>query len=250
MAKKKKDDSVGIPEWVLTYGDLMSLLLCFFILLAAFSELKQPREYKKVMDSIKEALGVAGGVGTINVPMNPSNTNANPVTSERANLRGDEPSRSKQNRPNVTGREDTVSKIHEGLRFVVGGSLLFSPGQSELTEQHRTKLKFDVAPKIRDINYAVVIRGHAWGESDLRSGLGLRELAYRRADAVYRYLVDECGVRDLILRVEAVGSAEPRSVDSGTAEHDPENRRVEVFRTEASVDELHPDPAGTGRAGS
>ena len=249
MAKKPKKQDAGIPEWILTYGDLMSLLLCFFILLAAFSELKQPREYREVMDSIKEALGVDGGVGKINVPRNPSNTNANPVLSSRANMKGDEPSRSKQNTTNVSGREDTVSKIHEGTRFTIGGSLLFAPGESELTERHRTTLKFEVAPKIKDINYAVVIRGHAWGDADLRSGLSLRELGYRRADAVYRYLVDECGVRDLILRVEAVGSAEPKSVATATAEHDPENRRVEVYRTEASVDELHPDPAGTGRAG-
>ncbi len=36
MAKKKAANNPGIPEWVLTYGDLMSLLLCFFILLSAF----------------------------------------------------------------------------------------------------------------------------------------------------------------------------------------------------------------------
>ena len=38
MALKKKEAPAGAPEWVLTYGDMMSLLLCFFILLAPFAD--------------------------------------------------------------------------------------------------------------------------------------------------------------------------------------------------------------------
>ena len=62
-AKRKPPDEPGIPEWVLTYGDLMSLLLCFFILLAAFSEIKKPREYKQLIESINNAMGANGGLG-------------------------------------------------------------------------------------------------------------------------------------------------------------------------------------------
>ena len=63
MAKRKPPKGSDIPEWVVTYGDLMSLLLCFFILLAAFSELKDPDEYRKVIIAIQEALGYQGGMG-------------------------------------------------------------------------------------------------------------------------------------------------------------------------------------------
>jgi len=61
--KKKKREQPGVPEWMVTYGDLMSLLLTFFILLASFSELKKPREYQRVVDAIQDELGVNGGVG-------------------------------------------------------------------------------------------------------------------------------------------------------------------------------------------
>ncbi|MBL4886213.1 MAG: flagellar motor protein MotB, partial [Planctomycetaceae bacterium] len=32
------DEPPGVPEWVVTYGDMMSLLLTFFIMLVSLSE--------------------------------------------------------------------------------------------------------------------------------------------------------------------------------------------------------------------
>ena len=37
MSKRQKKDPAGIPEWMVTFGDMMSLLLCFFIMLFAMS---------------------------------------------------------------------------------------------------------------------------------------------------------------------------------------------------------------------
>ncbi len=39
--KRPKKQPPGVPEWVVTFGDMMALLLCFFILLQMFSELKK-----------------------------------------------------------------------------------------------------------------------------------------------------------------------------------------------------------------
>ncbi|MEM1097808.1 MAG: flagellar motor protein MotB, partial [Planctomycetota bacterium] len=33
MAKKQKCPPAGAPEWMTTYGDMMTLLLCFFVLI-------------------------------------------------------------------------------------------------------------------------------------------------------------------------------------------------------------------------
>jgi len=63
--KKPKTEEPGVPEWVVTFGDMMSLLLCFFILLQMFSELKQDHEYQRVITAIKEAFGYAGGIGVM-----------------------------------------------------------------------------------------------------------------------------------------------------------------------------------------
>jgi chemotaxis protein MotB len=47
----------GAADWVVTFGDLMSLLLCFFVLLLSFSEMDKAK-YKEVAGSLAKAFGV------------------------------------------------------------------------------------------------------------------------------------------------------------------------------------------------
>jgi chemotaxis protein MotB len=47
----------GIPAWVMTFADLMSLLLAFFVLLFSFSEMDK-NVYKEMAGSMKDAFGV------------------------------------------------------------------------------------------------------------------------------------------------------------------------------------------------
>ena len=47
----------GIPPWVMTFADLMSLLLAFFVLMFSFSEMDK-NVYKELAGSLKEAFGV------------------------------------------------------------------------------------------------------------------------------------------------------------------------------------------------
>jgi chemotaxis protein MotB len=53
-AKKVEE---GLPAWVMTFADLMSLLMCFFVLLLSFSELDVSK-YKEMAGSMKNAFGV------------------------------------------------------------------------------------------------------------------------------------------------------------------------------------------------
>jgi len=47
----------GAPLWVVTFGDLMSLLMCFFVLLLSFSEMDR-NKYRIVSGSMKNAFGI------------------------------------------------------------------------------------------------------------------------------------------------------------------------------------------------
>ena len=65
MPKREKKAPAGAPEWVLTYGDMMSLLLCFFIMLVALSEIKKEDKYQAVVRGVKAAFGMTGGGGSV-----------------------------------------------------------------------------------------------------------------------------------------------------------------------------------------
>ncbi len=54
----------GLPPWLATFADMMSLLLCFFVLLLSFAEIDAIR-FKKMAESMKDAFGVQKEVVTI-----------------------------------------------------------------------------------------------------------------------------------------------------------------------------------------
>ena len=54
-ADNKKEE--GAPPWVMTFADLMSLLLSFFVLLLSFSEM-EAQKFKQIAGSMREAFGV------------------------------------------------------------------------------------------------------------------------------------------------------------------------------------------------
>ncbi len=47
----------GLPLWMGTFADLMSLLMCFFVLLLSFSEM-DVLKFKQIAGSMKFAFGV------------------------------------------------------------------------------------------------------------------------------------------------------------------------------------------------
>ena len=51
------DCPAGAPGWLATFADLMSLLMCFFVLLLSFSEMNVPK-FKQASGSLKNAFGV------------------------------------------------------------------------------------------------------------------------------------------------------------------------------------------------
>ena len=57
----------GIPPWMATFADLMSLLMCFFVLLLSFSEM-DVLKYKQMAGSMRNAFGVQREIDVRDVP--------------------------------------------------------------------------------------------------------------------------------------------------------------------------------------
>ena len=57
----------GLPAYLATFADLMSLLMCFFVLLLSFSEM-DVQKYKQVAGSMKNAFGVQNEIKVKDIP--------------------------------------------------------------------------------------------------------------------------------------------------------------------------------------
>ncbi len=66
-AEAASKESGGVPAWVMTFADLMTLLMCFFVLLLAFSEMDAAR-FKQLSGSMKEAFGVQAEIEARTIP--------------------------------------------------------------------------------------------------------------------------------------------------------------------------------------
>jgi chemotaxis protein MotB len=240
MAKRKKDDGGGVPEWVVTFGDMMSLLLCFFILLQMFSELKQDHEYQRVVTAVKEAFGYSGGIGVLP-------TNDPPLRSiieqleEMALRQQKELQISNSQTKGVDGPEMRVTKVRDGIVFTLGGPSMFEPGSAELTPPVLEQLE-QLAKLLAGRNNKISVRGHAspmYLPEDSPFD-DLDDLSWHRAKNVTDALVG-FGLDDRVFRMEAVGTREPVRPRAINPQDAAENRRVEVIQNEQTVDDLNSD---------
>ncbi len=63
----KAQEASGAPAWMATFADLMSLLMCFFVLLLSFSEMDAAK-FKELAGSLSKAFGVQRDVPANELP--------------------------------------------------------------------------------------------------------------------------------------------------------------------------------------
>ncbi|WP_150048346.1 MULTISPECIES: flagellar motor protein MotB [Methylomonas] len=71
MSDCPKCPPVGAPMWLATFADLMSLLMCFFVLLLSMASM-DVQKFKHVADSLKQAFGVQRVIPVDDIPMGTS----------------------------------------------------------------------------------------------------------------------------------------------------------------------------------
>lgn len=246
MGKKCKCPPAGAPEWMVTYGDMVTLLLCFFVLIVSFSEIKKDEEYQSVVEEIQKSFGMRGGGGKLPTKDDPALSLIERL--EAIRMRQERtPNKSNVKDPGQTGREPRVTTIREGKRYAVGGKILFEPGSAELGESGKQSIIDLVSRyKLKDSTNKIELVGHAasmeLSNSDGTSG-DLRMLSYQRAAAVENFLtgneIPEAfrleGARFFLGSAADREPINPRGINSDEARS---NRRVEIIVTEHIVEDL------------
>lgn len=240
MPRKPKAVAAGAPEWMVTYGDMMTLLLCFFVILVAMSEIKADKKFQDVMQSIKAAFGYEGGIGAVPSTTPPKislkqilETIVIPKKPKKLGDSDDE---------GIDGKVFRVTQIREGLQFAVGGRISFPRFSAELLPEGEVLIG-KLADRIRGHNTKITVRGHATSEPlpDDSPFPDRLALSTARARAVFKALVGH-GVRPRRISITGCGDHELLQRQAYNETRRAVNRRVEIIVNEALINEYEGDP--------
>ncbi len=236
MAKCKEEEcpkiDPGAPKWVVTFGDLMSLLLCFFVLLLSFSEMDR-NKYKQVAGSLAKAFGVQRKVRVMEIPKG-MKIIAQDFDQEIIETRIREDLGNQIEDMLSTQLEEFKDQIsleadEEQVIIRLMGESTFDSGKVDIREKLKPLLK-GIAETLQKDDGDIIIAGHT-DNVPVRSGgpykTNLR-LSIARAAAVAEYMLSNSKIDPQ--RVSTMGFGEYRPIESNlTARGREKNRRVEII---------------------
>jgi chemotaxis protein MotB len=228
MAREKKQQGGegGAPAWMVTYGDLMGLLLTFFILLISFSTLDQKKITQAII-SVQGAFGVLPEKMTVvqilkNMAQAQSRT---PRSIERA-------AREFRSRLQMLGLEENIEIKYDGeggLEINLPNRVLFDLGSADLKPEAYEVLN-GLASSLGEIpGKRIEIRGHTDNLplSDTSRFADNYDLSYHRAKNVMLQMTEPGGIPQAETEVIACGPSQPVG-DNNTEEGRQLNRRVQI----------------------
>ena len=253
MAKKKCECPAGLPGWLATFADLMSLLLCFFILIVSFSS-TEIIKFKKAMGSFKAHLGVLPHETKVvknrevYIPKLSDSQNKKvraAVKKMQDMLRGFQGKKPKEqsdddkNKKRGQEEKDVIKRLKEfeqiklqitekGVSLRISNDMLFKSGKAVLNPEIYPLLDI-----VADITKGWPNTVHVEGHTDDVPINTLKfpsnwELSASRAISVIRYFIDNKNIS--ADKVSATGYGEHRPlVPNNNRENKAKNRRVEIY---------------------
>ncbi len=215
-------------SWMITYADLMALLLCLFVLILSFADF-DPKEFKKHSGPINDAFGIRI---TALQKSAPSAASIVLVPAERFPDHEFEKKRIiamvREALADDTQRH-VIDIVTEGRRLTMRfpGSVAFPSGSDELAPEFRPTLA-NIARVLQDTKGRVTVAGHTdsipISTDRFRSNW---DLSAARAVSVAHDLMEHSGIPSSRLTVSGFADSVPL-VDNETSEHRSRNRRVEI----------------------
>ena len=220
----------GAPLWVVTFGDLMSLLLCFFVLLLSFSEMDR-KKYKMVSGSMAQAFGIQREKPVFESPRGEKMIakefdQAIAISKLEASIK-----------PIIDDIKNEYEELKDAVELEIGedtvtirmmGETTFDSGKAKLHPAFRPLLK-KIAEVLSQTKGEIIIAGHT-DNVPLKGGLfgSNLGLSMARAGSVAEYLLQTTTIDPK--RLSTMGFGEYRPLTSNDAARGRrKNRRVEII---------------------
>ena len=217
MSKKHDEPEGGGEGWLVSYCDMISLLVTFFLMMMTFSTSSK--------GDVKSAgVGILKGRGGIF----PNLTGCPAGNAPREKVL-DEIADALENYRTTGGLEGALALTPEldGLAIQFSEECSFAPGSAELTPALRRQLE-NVGKAVQTYTHLIVVEGHTDDRfKPTRDSPDAGALSAARAVAAARVLIDSGYVPADLLQIAGKGGDRPRRPND-TALDRTWNRRVEV----------------------
>lgn len=232
MTEPEAPQPEGAPEWMVTFADLMSLLLTFFVLLLSFSNMEVVK-FRTMAGAVRNALGLKSEFDLSDIPMghtilpyhNPKEGEGGKGESEA--IRGELDQMLRDSGIPEKGR---VEITEHGIALEIDGDVLFDSGSAELKPESLPMLArlADYLPRVR---HNLDILGHTDNLPIATTVYPSNwELSAARAGRAVRFLVEH-GLDPQRLRAIGLAATVPLAPNDTVAGR-ATNRRIEfLFRT-------------------
>jgi len=256
LRNKNRKKQNGAPKWMVTYSDMVTLILVFFILLFSMSQIDQTK-FEAVTESFQNRM-IFDFLPSA-VPLdNPSDDLDSEDQEEGSEIEGIEevqaPEEENENEePRLEEKLEnlleeiqaylvendldhlvTANRTEYGVSLVLQESVLFDSGEAIILEDGIDLLD-EIASLLDEIPNNVRVEGH----TDSRPISSFRypsnwELSGARASTVVRYLIDQHDLDSE--RFSSVGYAETKPLVENSPENWSRNRRVEIVILESGIE--------------
>lgn len=260
MDRKPEECKEGAPEWMATYGDLVTLLMCFFVLLFAFSTI-DAQKFNAVMQSFNGSAGILQSGTALEeadlvfkaMPENDT-TQQSQEMQELQDIKEQVVEFLEEQEIDI---EISLELQEQGLVIRFVDNALFDPGKAIIKESVQEVLDFlgELLTSEQFSNREIRVEGHTDNVPiNTPKYPSNWELSAARATNVNRYFIEETKIQPNRLSVAAYGEYKPIDTNE-TKEGRTKNRRVDVvilrelyadnIENEETTDEEVPSEAAT-----
>jgi chemotaxis protein MotB len=236
MRKKAPEKEGNTERYLLTYSDLITLLMIFFVVMYSMSNIDKTK-YQQVAQSLNKALGNGGGGG--NSIIAPSSTGTGTSSSDTlppVDTTLVEESQMQDlktqidNYLNSNNLKGSVSATiqEKGLVISINDTLFFDTGKAEIRPESVGKL-IAIGKMLNQINNYIMVEGHT-DNVPITGGKFADnwELSVIRATNVVKLLINQSGIPQA--KIYPSGYADNRPVaDNSTEAGRAKNRRVDII---------------------
>lgn len=241
--RKKQAESAGNHErWLITYADMITLLLVLFIVLFTLSQI-DVKKFQYLSASLNKAMGAGGMMldapGPSVVQGLAGKTPRDQMVGDQAKLNNVKQQLEKMVQQAGLSAKIRVSQEERGVVLSFQEQVLFRLGEAELTPSARALLK-QIAPILQQTPNYLRVEGHTDNLPIHTARFPSNwELSAARATNVLRELSEVYGISPQRLSALAFGEYRPVLPNTSEANRQ-QNRRVDIVILSSKFSETEP----------